>query len=133
MGYPQKLFVRGQDQIARLKSSKATGWVFSEKEVLEIFGQKVIEEVDWYGSAIIVCHPAEPARTFRKRREFLNITVEELSRCVCAPLQEVLDAEDPAKRSSIHLLIRIAKVLGLDPRFISWKEGKEELGYLYPE
>ncbi|PJA90492.1 MAG: hypothetical protein CO137_00215 [Candidatus Magasanikbacteria bacterium CG_4_9_14_3_um_filter_32_9] len=126
-------FVRGQDLLAEFRTG-ATGLVLTFEQVLDIFGQKtpkILDDIAFHGSALLPCHKEEPARTFRNRRNFLGFTIEEVAEKADVSIEDVLHAEHSSTRTSIRVLVKIAEVLDLDQRFISIKEGKEELGYLY--
>jgi len=126
-------FVRSQDLLAEFRTG-ATGLVLSFEQVLDIFGQKapkILDDIAFHGSALLPCHKEEPARTFRNRRNFLGFTIEEVAEKANVSIEDVLHAENSRTRTSMRVLTKVAEVLGLDTRFISIKEGKKELGYLY--
>lgn len=116
-------FVRSQDELA-LDSEKATGIRLTYDEVMEIFGQKIIDEVYDYGSAIIVCNREEPAKTLRTRREALGYSQDLVANLANLSTYQVVDCEDSGTASPIRNLIAVATVLGLDPRYISWVPNK---------
>lgn len=131
--FKDTIFVRDQDHLTEFKN-EATGLVLNFEQILNIFGletPKILEEIATYGFAILVCKESEPASTLSNRRNFLGLTIEEVAKKANVSIKEVLDSENCKTRTRMYVLIKIAEVLGLDPRFISIKEGKEELGYLY--
>jgi len=125
-------FVRSCDQLAEDKP-EATGLRMTLDEVLDAFGTEVIPDLWFDGSAILVCDMAEPGRTIKGRREFLKLDVETVAYNATVTPRNVLEVEHNARGISIHIIIKIAKALGLNPKYISWKAGKPELGYLYEE
>lgn len=114
-------FVRSQDQIARW-SPYATGFVMSEKEVLELFGKEIIEEIDDNGAAILIKDPSEPSASFKRVREHLGLTREEVAKMARLPVHAIEDAEREDKRNPIQVLYQICLVLGIDPRLLGWKK-----------
>jgi len=125
-------FVRSRDALAPYKP-EATGLVLSVDEAMEIFGLVVLYEALDEPPAVILIDRGEPERTFKMRREFLGLSVEDLASQSGVTVAKVLEAEAGVRGVSIHTLVAMAKVLGLNPKYISWKAGKPELGYLYPE
>ncbi len=123
-------FVRSQYQLSEDRE-RATGLRMSLDDVLRIFGPDVLREIADSGSAIIARDMKEPAQTFSRRRIYLGMTSREVAQKAGISYKEVLDAEDPGRNSSIHTLVKIAKVLGLDPDYISWKTGNPKKGWRY--
>ena len=123
-------FIRSQDALA-VDDSEATGLKLTPSEALDIFGIEKLIEIADYWSAVIVRYENEPAETFKKRREFLDFSQEQMAKLSGVTLEELQNAENSAIYSSIHTLIKIAKALGLDTRFITWKKGNPQNGYLY--
>lgn len=123
-------FVRSQCQLAE-DNERATGLRMTLDDVLRIFGPDVLREIADSGSAVIIRDATEPARTFSRRRIYLGMTSREVAQKAGISYQELLDAEDPSRNNSIHTLVKIANVLGLDPDYISWKSGKRRKGWRY--
>jgi len=123
-------FVRSQCQLAQ-DSERATGLRMTLADVLRIFGPDVLREIANYGSAIIDRDSEEPARTFRNRRLRLKMSASEVAQRAEISREEVLNAEDPSCCNSIHILVKIANVMGLNPDYISWKSGDPNNGWLY--
>ncbi|MBI3631913.1 MAG: helix-turn-helix transcriptional regulator [Candidatus Vogelbacteria bacterium] len=116
-----KRYVRGQDEIAE-DSDAATGYKMSAKEALETFGFDILFEAVDDGSAIIVCDHDEPMASLKQRRLALNLTTYEVAERAKVKIIEVVKAEDPRYRSSIHVLRKMAVVLGLNPGTIGFKK-----------
>ena len=116
-----KRYVRGQDEIAE-DSEAATGYKMSAEEALETFGMEILFEAVDDGSAILVCSGDEPAASMRQRRKDLNLTTEEVASRAGVTVAEVEKAEDERYRSSIHILMKMAVVLGLNPKTVTFKK-----------
>jgi hypothetical protein len=130
-GLTGKTLVRSQDQIAVAENGAAVGWQITPEEALEWYGEEVIIALEQEGAALLACDREEPAQTFRNRRICLHWSIEDAAIEAGVTSDDVVDAENHYKSSSIHVLVKIAKALGLDPRFISFKRGDPHRGYLY--
>lgn len=118
------LFVRSQDHLALFREG-ATGRRLLAVEALEIFGVDLLREIVDRGSAILPSGKEEPSATFRKRRESLGLSPDSVARRAGIKVQDVINAENSRIRTSIHILERLASVLSLDERLISWKPGAD--------
>lgn len=107
-----RLFVRSQDSLA-FHSAEATGVVLMARQVCEFPPHKLTQILE-YGSAVLPDSKDEPARTIREQREALGLTVGDVARATGLTPLIVEAAESPNKRSSIHDLAKIARVLALD-------------------
>ena len=115
------MFVRTQDHLAFYnRFSKATGIMMTAEEVLEIFGIEKIIEADDKGSAIIVLERAEPAASFINMRNKKGLTQQQLADLAGVSLEQVKDAEDSGTRTHTDVLVKICKVLDMDPKRISF-------------
>ncbi|MBI5077001.1 hypothetical protein HZB94_01290 [Candidatus Falkowbacteria bacterium] len=131
-GLTGKMLVRSQDQIAVLEQdSTATGLQMTPEEALECYGEEILAAISHEGSALLTCERGEPALTFRARRVCLGWSVETLAVEAGVTSDDVVDAENSAKISPMHTLISIARAIGLDPRYISFKKGDPYRGYMY--
>lgn len=118
--HSRRLFVRGLDLLTFDESPKATGRRLSAREALDAYGFDKLCEIVHDGSAIITSDPSAVGRTLRERRQQLGIQRRTLaSKCGLAP--EVVDAMEASKRRPIREYERVARVLGLDERFISFE------------
>jgi len=115
----QRLWVRSSDHLA-VYAKGATGLLLTPEDALEIFGAEVLEDAVDKGSAVIVCDPEEPARSIRVVRERLGMTQQYLADRASVTLESAQKAEDCKCRSSIHDLVKICGVLGIDPKRISF-------------
>jgi Zn-dependent peptidase ImmA (M78 family)/transcriptional regulator with XRE-family HTH domain len=114
-----RVFVRSQDHFGESNAS-ATGHILTAWEALHAFGvEKMLEAMD-YGSAILPFAPSEPAETLRARRESLGLTIEDLAKFTGLGVSRIEDAENPATRTPIRDLERIAQKLALDEQVISF-------------
>jgi Zn-dependent peptidase ImmA (M78 family) len=108
-------FVRSRVQLAPM-SQGATGHVFTAVEALRIFGWNALWKAASEGSHLLLDSPYEPAASFRKRREELGLTIEDLHKRLDVQKDVVEHAETPGVDSPIRILERIAQTLGLDER-----------------
>jgi Zn-dependent peptidase ImmA (M78 family)/transcriptional regulator with XRE-family HTH domain len=115
-------FVRSQDHLA-LAKAHSKGHELTAVEALAAFGfEKLLEAVDC-GSAILPPSQDEPGGTLKRRRESLGLSVEDLTRTTGLSEQQILDCENPDTRSPIKDIIRLAEILDLDERVISFIPG----------
>lgn len=120
----KKLFVRSQDGLAQY-SPEATGRILTAWEAFDRFGIEKLEEVLEYSSAIIACRREEPSFSISQQMESLGIEKQELSE-LAGVSQEALDRMlSPYKRSSIHSIEAVARVLGLNEDTIVFKPGAD--------
>lgn len=124
-----RLFVRGLDLLTFDRSEKATGHRLTAIEALEAYGFDKLCEVASDGSAIISASPEAAGRTLRERRTQLDIPVKTVaSRSGLAP--NVVDALESSARRPVREYEKVARVLGLDERLISFRavpEGNERV------
>jgi Zn-dependent peptidase ImmA (M78 family)/transcriptional regulator with XRE-family HTH domain len=118
----KKLFVRSQDHLA-LNSIGAKGHVLTAWEVYQNYGIETINEVFEEGSAILADSIDEPSASFKKRREQLGLSVTDIASYAHVKASDVADIENPKSRKPIRLLEKVAAVLGLDERLISYSPG----------
>lgn len=118
----KQLFVRSQDHLA-LYSPGAKGHVLTAWEAYQNYGIGILNEVFEEGSAILADSIDEPSSSFRKRREQLGLSLADIASYAHVKVHDVVDIEDPKSRKSIHILEKVAAVLGLDERLISFSPG----------
>lgn len=118
----KRLFVRSQDHLAEFTAA-AKGHVLTAWEAYQNFGIEKLNEVFESGSAILANSIDEPSSSFKRKREQLNLSVDDVARYTHVNPQDIYNIEDPKSRSSIQLLEKIATVLGLDERLISVSPG----------
>lgn len=117
-------YVRSQDQLAYYKP-EATGRILTAYEALDIFGFERLGRLAHEGVIPIVVDISEPAATISNRRESLGLSHESLAKKIKVTEEDVRRSEDPAQRSPIRTLEKIARVLGLDERFITVEQGSK--------
>ncbi|HCC23408.1 TPA: hypothetical protein DF272_04520 [Candidatus Falkowbacteria bacterium] len=131
------MFVRSQDEMCihdPKTQSNATGLLIPALVAWNLYGERLAQIFDEDQiSVILVCERTEPAETLRRRREFLNLTVSQVAMMARVEPGIVAKADSITTRSSIHDLVKIAMVLGLNPHYIAVKKGNPENGYLYDE
>lgn len=113
----RKLFVRGIDQLAEF-SGKARGRQLTAKEALDAYGfEKLLEAVE-DGSALLTVSKNALGQVLRDRREQLGLDlVKVASRARVDPL--VAEAAEASKQVPIRECEKLARMLGLDERFLS--------------
>lgn len=116
-----RTWVRGQDQLALMRPG-ATGLQMSSRQALKVYGlEKLYEAID-KGAAVIVCAQSEPSASLVRLRTARDMSQRELADLAGVDVQVVLDAENPAKRNSIHDLAKVFAVFKVDPLEIGIKE-----------
>lgn len=108
----RELFVRGQDHISSYKGDES-GLSLTRAQVSEYFGERVFDEIEDYGSAIIPACDDEPSKTLREARESLGLSISELASAVSLNKSIIERAEDKNHRSDIRNLAKIAQFLGI--------------------
>lgn len=117
--HSKQMFVRGLDLLTFDHSAKARGRRLSAQEALEAYGFGRLCEIVEDGSAIITSNPAAVGRTLRERRNQLGIDIRTVaSKSDLFP--EVVEALEGSKRRPVREYERVARVLGLDERMISF-------------
>ena len=122
--HSNRLFVRGLDLLT-FDSPKARGRRLSAQEALDAYGFDKLCEIVQDGSAIITSDPAAVGRTLRERRGRLGIeirTVASLSNLAT----EVVEALESSKRRPVREYERVARILGLDERLISFNPDPQD-------
>lgn len=123
-------FVRGQAQIASERPA-ATGLRMTANWAFRLYGYEPLREAALDGSAQLIANASEPARTLRRRREQLGLTMEQVAKAVGLTTAEIQKAETPGQISPIRKLQRQAQSLGLNEDLISFTpdaNGDGELG-----
>lgn len=115
-----RLFVRSIDQITFDRSPQATGRRLTAMEALEAYGWDVLRQIAYEGSAVISDSPDAAGRALRERREQLRLNIGPVAR-KAALTPEVIQALEASKRQPIRLYERVASILGLDERMISFR------------
>lgn len=114
-----RLFVRSIDQLAEY-SDKAKGRHLTAWEALSAYGFSKLFEVVLEGSAPLTPNTQSAGRALKDRREKLDLDVKHVAnRANTSP--NIVEAAENSKRLSIRQYERIARVLGLDERFLSFK------------
>ena len=115
----KQLFVRGLDLLTFDESPKARGRRLTAREALDAYGFDALCEIARDGSAIITADPVAVGRTLRERRTQLGVHPRTVaSKTGLAP--EVVAAMEASKRRPIREYERVARLLGLDERLISF-------------
>jgi len=113
-------FVRGLDMLTAEVSEKARGRRLTATEALESYGFGVLAEVAAEGSAIISESVDAAGRALRERRDRLGLDIRAVARRTgLAPV--VIEAIEASKRRPIREYERVARVLGLDERMLSFQ------------
>jgi Zn-dependent peptidase ImmA (M78 family) len=124
-----RLFVRGLDLLTIDRSAKATGRRLTAIEALDAYGFDKLCEIVEDGSAIISASPEAAGRALKERRGQLDLPIKTVaSRTGLTP--NVVEALEESSRRPIREYERVARVLGLDERAISFRpmpEGNERV------
>lgn len=115
-----RLFVRGLDMLTFDTSTKAKGHRLSAQEALAAYGFDKLCEIVQDGSALITDDPAAVGRTLRERRLQLGIEIRTVASKSALPI-EVVEALEASRRRPIREYERVARILGLDERLISYQ------------
>jgi Zn-dependent peptidase ImmA (M78 family) len=126
----KRLFVRAIDQLAE-DSPEARGRRLTALEALKTYGQDVLFRVGEEGSALLSDGPDAAGRVLRARRELLQLDTRAVARRARVSEAVVQEAEHSV-RVPIRELEKIARALGLDERYISFKSepvGNQTVAY----
>ena len=124
-----RLFVRGLDLLTFDDSPKATGRRLTATEALEAYGFDKLCEIVEDGSAIISASPQAAGQVLRERRDQLGIPTRTVAR-ESGLTESVVDALERSSRRPVREYERVARVLGLDERAISFRslpQGNEKV------
>jgi Zn-dependent peptidase ImmA (M78 family) len=113
-------FVRGLDLLTFDESSRATGRRLSALEALEAYSFDKLVEVATEGSAVICESTAAVGRVLRERRQDLRLTTRYVA-TAAGVRPEIIEALEASKRRPIREYERVARVLGLDERMLSYR------------
>ncbi len=117
------LFVRGKYQLARLEpGSSATGRRLTNHEVVEAYGNEVLDEIGEHLSTVLLNSRRAIEQALQGQRKRLDVKRKQLASAAGVPLRVIEDAETDADRLTIHELEHLALVLGLDPAKLSVDE-----------
>lgn len=124
-----RTFVRSMDQLAEA-SDRATGRRLTAWEALRAYGLDTLAEVGAEGAALLSDGPRAAGRLLRDRRELLELSPRNVANAANISVKAVEDAE-AFKRVPIRQLERMARALGLDERWVSFRPdpppGNEQL------
>jgi Zn-dependent peptidase ImmA (M78 family) len=115
-----RMFVRSLDQLTFDESPRATGRRMTAIEALEAYGWDVLREVAFEGSALLAESPEAAGRALRERREELRLDRAAVAR-KAGLTTDVVTALEESKRQPIRRFERVASILGLDERMISFR------------
>lgn len=115
-------FVRSDAEMAFYEPERdQSGRVLTAWEAYKTYGLDILREALDYGAAIILHDSGSVESAFRKRRERLGLSVEEVARAVNLPPDEVELAETNSGIASIRSMDRIAFALGMDENLLAWR------------
>ena len=116
-------FVRSESGLAEYKEYRnPTGHRLTAWEVYTTFGLDVIEEALEYGSAILKVTATATSDALRERREALGLPGQSVKRAAQVSDRDIETAESTAHKVPIQKLKRIAFSLGLDERFLAFRQ-----------
>jgi Zn-dependent peptidase ImmA (M78 family)/transcriptional regulator with XRE-family HTH domain len=122
--HSKRLFVRGLDLLT-FDSPRAKGRRLSAQEALDAYGFDKLCEIVQDGSAVITNDPADVGRTLRERRDQLGITIRTVASMSNLPAG-VIEALEASKRRPVREYERVARILGLDDRLISFNPDPQD-------
>lgn len=111
------IFVRSIDQLAE-DSSDAKGRRLTAFEALTAYGKDVLLETISEGSMLLCDSATAAGRVLKSRREQLGLSIRQVSNRSGVETRVIEEAEK-SKRLPIREYERIARVLGLDERYLS--------------
>lgn len=112
-------FVRGVDLLTFDESPRATGRRLSATEALDAYGFDKLAEVAADGSAIICESVTAVGRALSDRRRQLGLEIRHVASATKLR-SDVVEALEASKRRPIQEYERVARVLGLDERMLSY-------------
>ncbi|MBL9104892.1 MAG: ImmA/IrrE family metallo-endopeptidase [Myxococcales bacterium] len=113
-------FVRGLDLLTFDESPRAKGRRLKAHETLEVYGFDKLAEVASEGSAVLCATVEAAGHALRERRTQLNLTVRNVAAATQLPI-EVIEALEASRRRPVREYERVARVLGLDERMVSFR------------
>lgn len=122
-------FVRGLDLLTFDESARATGRRLTAFEAYDAYGMTKLREVARDGSAIISDAPGAAGNVLRSRREALGLELRTVANKSSLPVA-IVEALERSSRRPIREYERVARVLGLDERLLSFRpvpEGNERV------
>ncbi len=125
----RRRYVRGLDLLTLDESAKATGRRLTAWEAYSAYGFQKLYEVALDGSAIISDSPEAAGRALRERRMQLGLSVKTVAN-KSGLIPEVVEGLERSARRPVREYERVARVLGLDERAVSYRpsaEGNERL------
>jgi len=113
-----KEWIRTQDFLCRWYEG-AEGLRLSTQEVVELFGQAVLEKAR-LGTVILVCHNTEPSASIVRLREARKWSQYDLAVQAQIMVEDVVDAENQNRCTSMDVLMKIGKAFDIDGRLFSF-------------
>lgn len=113
-------FVRGLDLLTFDESAKAKGRRLTALEALEAYGLAALIEVATEGAAVISSSTNAVGRVLRQRRADLGLETGYVA-SAAGLRPEVVEALERSARRPVREYERVARVLGLDERMLSFR------------
>jgi Zn-dependent peptidase ImmA (M78 family) len=113
-------FVRGLDLLTFDDSPKAKGRRLTASEALEAYGYDKLAEVATDGSALISESDDAAGRALSERRQKLGLQIRHVAAETQLP-RAVIEALEASGRRPIREYEKVARVLGLDERMLSYR------------
>ena len=127
-------FVRSEAQLAvHDLHRRPTGHVLTAWEAYSAYGTELLEEAVEYGSAILRCSADATGTALKRRRENLDLSLEDVVKAASmGSVEKVKAAEMTPSNLSTDELMNLAFVLGLDERLLAFSRdsgGDRNLAY----
>lgn len=115
-----QMFVRGLDLLTFDTSPRATGRRLTASEAFAAYGFRKLYEVATEGSAVISDTPEAAGRVLRGRRAQLGVPLRSVANKSGLTV-DVVEALEHSRRRPVREYERVARVLGLDERLVSFR------------
>lgn len=113
-------YVRSQDEIAIFEPARFAvpeeHCLFTYDEVVTLFenSSKIFDDIDHYGSSILITCGDEPMATIKNKRIEKELSLEQLAKETNLPINIVTDLENNAKRNLMIHYKPVCEFLGLN-------------------
>lgn len=126
-------FIRGQDEIA-IYQGRGNGRILSAWEAYKIFVPEIFEEILEYGTAVLSTS-SEPAATFKKQREALDVSKEELSRKTHLTVADIEKVESAQYECDFAIITKLCKAMAIDDYSVAYQanDAASQLAYRLKE
>lgn len=118
--FSEKQWVRTQDFLCEWYEG-ADGLRLSSQEVVELYGPLTLQKA-LTGTVHLVCHNSEPSASIVRCREARGWSQYDLAVQAQIMVEDVADAENQNRCTSMDVLLKIGTAFGIDGRLFSFQQ-----------